>query len=346
MSDFFKMISRNEVLINRDYNSSHPIYYEALYASLQHYFSTFQTHKETAHFSLEIENNSRESLAFNYSDTFNTKHCISSCHNFFELLMKTILSNIEPDLNVRGLNFHQKIKQIKSHVNKNALAQYAFLVSDKNNDTLLQLNKLRNDMIHDVSKSINLHALDYIMSQELIPLIFEVIKTDINTGIIPSFPSNFTSHSGINIIEAICKINYNAAEYENNSSSNDLLHNLLHLAHLKEIGRACFYNHLKIYNGKSGSRFENLYENPHVRNESFALLENKNKYFYSHVVCYCCGVNSLITYKKDYKDIFTGKDNFVCWTNCYTCNYNIKDNLADPFYFGLTKKHLFPINID
>ncbi|MFT6502589.1 MAG: hypothetical protein ACJASQ_002716 [Crocinitomicaceae bacterium] len=346
MDELRNFLLNHEVRMGEDFQRSHPVYYDALDSALLHYFSTFRTRKTTAHLSLDIENNSREALAFNYTDVFNTRDCINSCHNFFELLIKSLLLNVRTANEARRLNFAGKLNCLSENIENEIIKDYTFLIDDPFLVVLNELNRLRNDMTHDVSKSINIHGLDFLMSQRLIPIILKVIKADITLGTIPKYPINLVTHSGINILEFISSIDYGIEEYSKPKSSGHLFMQLGALAHIKEIGRVCIQNTLKVTDDHSYSWYDNDYEKPHLRDQAFVELERKNKCFHSIHKCYCCGVKSLVVYKKVFNDFFTEKDTFVSWANCYSCNYNIKNNLGDPCIFGLIPFELFPESVE
>jgi len=336
-------LKNNEVRIGEDFQSGQPNYYESLLASYRHYFDSFQTRKTTRHFHLEFENNSRKGLAFNYSDLYNTKFCISAIHNFFELLIRGLISGCISEKELKNMNFVQKQGELNKQIYLGEIEEsYKFLTTRSIRKNLLVLNDLRNDFIHDATLSINLHGLDYLMARVVTPIVLEVIQTDMKLGVIKFFPIYFSTHYQINILEKISELQFEVEDFESKDNSGELAYELIKLGHLKEMGRACINNTLRLRGDRSVSWYENRYDNPHLRNEKFAALERDNADFYSLHHCPCCGVKSQVVYRKSIKDIFdTGKD-FVSWSICYTCFFSLNDDNGDPYYSGLIPGPIFP----
>ena len=137
-------------------------------------------------------------------------------------------------------------------------------------------------------------------------------------------------------------LRFEIEDFESQEKSGDLTYELIKLGHLKEMGRACINNTLRLVGNRSVSWFESRYDNPHLRNEEFALLEQDNADFYSLHHCPCCGVKSLVVYKKDIDDYFDIGKNFVSWCLCYTCSFSLNDDNEDPYYTGLIPGPIFP----
>jgi hypothetical protein len=368
LKEFFK---NNDVRIGegKDFTTTPPIYYSSLNDAFRNYFLTFRDKKDTFHFVLDIKTWSRQSLAFNYSGANdNIVFSILGFHRFIELLLKDILRRINPYLAVKFLEkeeelfqyldnkisadeiktieFSETLKRFKQafkHYDKTSevyiqhLQSYEFLLNLRNIETLNRLSEWRNRIMHNGMTLPNLFAFEYLVSQRLIPLIDVIIKAE-KKYLNKYLPHFFTTLTGINVIDEILSVKFEFSDFEDASKSKSLAISLLKLGHLKEIGRAAFNHDIVIRNNISF--YEPYYENPIGRVERFAEAEKLHKDFYNLRECICCGVKSLVVYRKSI-DIHWTEDNFISWFKCYNCDYSLKNNVGDPNFFNLSERPIF-----
>lgn len=341
MEDF---ITANQVRIGEDFVDQ-PIYYYSLLSTLRHYFGTYESLKNKIHFNFDFKNNSREKLSRVHSDIYNVKHAISCCQNFFELFFKHNLEKHLPGDEVVSMNFPTKLNKVKELSETSMdFHRYEFLRSQTSLDFLINLNRLRNKMVHDACLSINIHAMDYLMSQYAIPIIHEIILSDIDSKELSSDFRYLTTSNGLHILSEITKIKFQSSWYEDEQKHELLQLKLVHLAHLKEIGRANVYRTtIKHSDERSFDFNDTKYLNPHLRNENFSKLEQDRDDFYARKECPCCGVNSLVIYQHPIKNPFNERMEMIEWFRCYTCTYNGGDNMGDPGYFGICDEPLLPV---
>lgn len=340
-----EFIETNEVRIGEDFTIGQPIYYYSLLSTLRHYFSTYQNVQKTAHFSFDFKNNSRKGLAFGYSDNYNVKHAISSCQNLFELFLKEQLQKYHTNEEVKSMNFPRKISALTSLYKETTdFSNYTFLEAQANLDFLNNLNQLRNKLVHDASLSINIHALDFLISQYAIPIIYEILLADIESGELKSDFRYLTTNNGRHILSEISRIKFESNWFEDTSKHDLLQRQLVHLAQLKELGRANVNRTMiKNLDDTSYDFFDSKYSNPHLRNEKFAQSEETSEHFYGRKECPSCGVNSLVIYQFSIESPFDDEMTMIGWFRCYTCSYNGANNMGDPHFFGICDEPLLPI---
>ena len=192
--------------------------------------------------------------------------------------------------------------------------------------------------MHNGTTLPNLLAFEYLVSQRLIPIIDKVIKAE-KKYLEDYIPHFFITNTGIKIIDEILAVKFDFSDFENKKRQGGLLDSLIKLAHLKELGRCSFNQDLLIR--KNISHYEPYYENPIARAEKFAKIEMEHMNFFSLKKCTCCGVESLVIYKKSLDDVET-KGAFISWFKCYNCDYSLNNNVGDPNLFGLSPITLFP----
>lgn len=336
--------SNNEVRVGEDFTRTPPIYYDSLNIALYHFFKTFQPQKDTYHFSLDFVSNTRESLAFNFSDLENTTQCIIAFLRFFELFLKDIIKRNIPSANIEKWAFQKAYKKVIKEISNNSsgFRKYKFLLDEQSQNFMDVLKYWRNRIMHNGSIFINNHALDFLVSQQAIPLILKVHKAE-KISLNNYIPHYFRTASGINIIKRISEIKFEIADFQNPQKHQELAGELALLNHLKELGRACYVNRL---NYKANLHWnEPYYENPIGRGERFAKSEKTRKdLLYNIRKCPCCGVKSLVVYRKEFKDVNfkVGEMDFISWFTCYTCSYSVKKNMDDPYYFRIFRSKVFP----
>ncbi|MBP7152580.1 MAG: hypothetical protein KBA43_07960 [Paludibacteraceae bacterium] len=366
LDEFFK---ENEIRIGegKDFTTNPPLYYQSLNDAFYNYFKTVRNNKDTYHFLLNFSQWNREGVAFNFSNTDSAVFMILGFHRFFELLIKDILSRINPLLSVKFpedeedaiklLNqelsseqmetvefrkaFERFKEAIKYHGKNPKKTEYAIIrqFSFLNDDTLNRLAKWRNRIMHNGSNIPNIYLLDYLVSQKIIPIVDKVVETD-KDNLKNYRPHFFETFSGINIIEEIKKIKFDFKDFYVKKNGNELALKILRLAHLKELGRATYNLELTLKNNISF--YEPYYQDPIGRNRRFAEQEKSHPSFFAIKKCPCCGYETLVVYRSDYDDVFSNKKDFISWFNCITCTYSLKNNLGDPEYFGYCNEKLFP----
>jgi len=364
--EFFK---NNDVRIGegKDFTVIPPVYYSSLNEAFHNYFLTFRDMKDVFHFILDIQTWTRESLAFNFSgENSNIVFSILGFHRFIELLLKDILRRINPYLAVKFLEKEEELfqfldkqisadeiktieygdtfkrfKQAFKHYNKSSeiyiqyLKDYEFLLNQRNIETLNLLGEWRNRIMHNGTTLPNLFAFEYLVSQRLIPLIDAIIKAE-KKYLKNYLPHYFSTATGIRVIDEILAIKFEFVDFGDKAKSRNLAISLLKLGHLKEIGRAAFNvlirNNISVY--------ESYYENPVGRVERFAEAERQHNDFFNLRNCLCCGVKSLVVYRKPINIPWT-EDKFISWFKCYCCDYTLKNNVGDPNFFNLSDKPIF-----
>lgn len=368
LREFFK---NNEVRIGecKDFTTVPPVYYSSLNDAFLNYFLTFRDKKDTFHFILDIQAWDRKSLAFNFTGA--NDHIVFSIlgfHRFIELLLKDILRRINPYLAVKFLEKEEEVflfldskitadeiktiefsetvrrfKQAFKHYDKRSdvyiehLQDYEFLKAQKSIETLDILAEWRNRIMHNGTTLPNILAFEYLISQRLVPLIDRIISAE-KRYLENYLPHFFETATGIKIIDEILAVKFEFSDFEDNRKSKDLAISMLKLAHLKEIGRAAFANDTIIR--KNISFYEPYYDDPIGRVERFAETEQNHKEFYKLRECLCCGVRSLVVYRKPI-DIPGTEGMFISWFKCYNCDYSLKNNVGDPHFFNLSNEPIF-----
>lgn len=366
LREFFK---NNDVSIGegKDFTTTPPVYYSSLNDAFHCYFQTFRDKKDTFHFILDIQTWTRQSLAFNFTGANeNIVFSILGFHRFIELLLKDILRRINPYLAVKFLEKEEELflyldnqisadeiktieysetfkrfKQAFKHYDKNSdiytqhLKDYKFLLSQRNIETLNYLAEWRNRIMHNGMTLPNLFAFEYLVSQRLIPLIDKIIMAE-KKYLQNYLPHYFHTITGIKVIEEFLSVKFEFTDFEDKNKSRSLAISLLKLGHLKEIGRTTFNiiirNNILFY--------EPYDENPIGRVERFAEAERKHRDFFNLRECLCCGVKSMVVYRKPI-DIPCIDDKFISWFKCFNCDYSLKNNVGDPNLFNLSDKPIF-----
>ena len=363
--EFDEFVTNNEIRIGKDFQTTPPPYYESLNDAFANYFQTFRNNKNTYHFLMEYQMWGRESVGFSYSNTKSTVFTILGFHRFFELLLKDLLGRIDPFLavkfpmqesdSIKYLNdelssddmqtlefkktfdrFKEALKYEKENPDKQ---EYAFIrnYSFLNDGSLNELAKWRNRIMHNGKTLPNIYVLDYLVSQKIIPLVEKVIKED--HEILKNYKLHFSeTFTGIRVISEMRKIKYHFKDFEDTDPKKikDMKLKILRLGHLKEIGRATYQLDNLIKHNQS--YYDSYYTDPQGRNLRFAEAERNNDSFHDIKKCPCCGFETLVVYRQEFKDILNNNEMaFISWVNCYACTYSIKENMYDPQNFGYSK---------
>lgn len=363
LRDFFK---DNEYRIDEDGAVlTPPIYYQSLHEAFNNYFKTVKNNKNSYHFLLDFSDRKKNSFDFHNLDS--AVFTILGFHRFFELLLKDILRRIDPFFAVKfpekekdTIDFYndrldadkmetvefkkafERFKEAITYGTNNPdkpeydiAKQFSFLKAD---DTLEILARWRNRIMHNGQTLPNIYLLDYLISQRIIPMIADVIRTE--KKILKEYlPHYFQTLTGINIIDEISKIKIDYKDFSDKRKAQELAIKILRLAHLKELGRASYTLDIVIKNNRSYDA--PYYNDPIGRNMKFAATEKNNESFYAIKKCPCCGFETLVVYRQEYYDIFKDSKAFISWFNCFTCSYSLKNNIGDPEYFGYSKEKLF-----
>ncbi len=359
----------NEVRIGEDFIVNPPLYYTSLYDAYKHYFLTFRDVKETMWFKMQSDKWERKNFTFQFTgNNENVIFTLLSFHRFFELFLKDILGLINPYL--RG-KFPQKESDIIAYIDgqlnpdevptveagdtiKRLLAvfkyykdrpeytqikQYEFLCENFFVNTFKILTQWRNRILHNGNKLMNLLALDYLVSQRVIPLVNQVIEIQ-GENLKFDKPYFFKTQTGIEVINEILKIKFNIDDFKDKAQYPQLRTAILKLGHFKEIGRTAFND--DFLKRQNISYYESRYKNPISRSERFAEAEKQAECYFNTHICFCCGIKSLIVYKDTFNDTLLLKREIVnYWAKCYHCDYLIGSEVGDPFIFGITKEKLF-----
>jgi hypothetical protein len=192
--------------------------------------------------------------------------------------------------------------------------------------------------MHNGSTIPNIFLLDYLVSQKIIPLVAQVVNAqkDILKEYLPHY---FNTPTEIKIIEEIIKIKFSHEDFRNKNNIEEITEKFFRLAHLKELGRAAFTIEYRFK--QNSSFYEPYYHDPIGRNKRFAQSESSHESFHSIKKCPCCGTETLVIYRKGFTDVFTQSDTFISWMNCLSCSYSLKNNVGDPYDFGLSEEYLF-----
>jgi hypothetical protein len=372
LKEFFK---DNEVRIGKgkDLDTIPPIYYVSLRDAFQSYFMTFRDKRKYFDDFSKLKDLSRERLAFDYTGADDyIVFTILSFHRFFELLIKDVLRRIDPKLavklfekdeeifqfldqslnieNVKTVEFSETIKRFKhayKHYSKTSdvylkhLAAYEFFIDTKNADTLTAISDWRNRIMHNGATLPNVLAFEYLISQRIMPLIVKVLEAE-KPLLQLYYPHYLVSPTGIDILVEATGISFSYSDFSDEKKHAALANKILKLQHLKEIGRATHNQDPHIRNNRLF--YEHLYENPIHRVERFAECEKEARkdIFYSLNCCGCCGIKSLVVYKREHDSFNGGGKHYNSWLKCFNCDYFVTYALGDPHDFGLAKTRNFP----
>ncbi|MBU3660698.1 MAG: hypothetical protein FGM14_12540 [Flavobacteriales bacterium] len=221
---------------------------------------------------------------------------------------------------------------------KKILNHLMFLNDPKIILDLEKINQWRNRLIHNGNKLPNFILFEFLISQQIIPIVTAIYKAEKNS-LMGFEPHYFKTLTGINIIEKLNNANckFSLTDIEN---KNYIIPKLFLIGHLKELGRANYSQ--DFYMMKNIKHDEPGYDNPIGRNVRFAKLEEKNEHFFKRTKCNCCNAESLVVYKRKIDDFFQIGTDFISWFRCFNCDYSLNMNMFDPFEFGLSEEPIFP----
>lgn len=372
-SKLHEFLVNNEIRAGKDFSITPPMYYRSLDLAFHSFFKTFRVNHDTYHFLTNFSIWNRESIATNFSmGTEHTIHCIFGFHRFFELFQKDLLKRIDPLLatkafhsareiikhsqrtlnpeEIQTIEYQETRKRLRevfklsskkdSPVKLALIKNYQFLFAPNCNEGLKELTWMRNRLMHNGTTLINVYGLDYLVTQHLVPVITKILLAE--ADLLGQYKLRFTVNSvEINILERLNQIRYNVTDFNDQSKHKALQLKILEIAHLKELGRACYEN--PMWPKMNQAYHEPYYDDPIGRYERFAESENKHPDFITIQKCPCCGVKSVVVYKHKLEPkIFESEPDFISWLKCYCCGYHIKDNIGDPYYFKIFKSNVFP----
>lgn len=292
-------------------------------------------------------------------------------HRFLELFLKDVLRSISPFLAVKfpdsesdtfkfidgnieaedlrtieGAETLKRIKQaFKQYPKDNCtftqfLKPFEFLNDTISYEAIERLADYRNRIMHNGYTLPNLFAFEYLISQMVIPLVHEIVIA--HSRLIQGFkiPYYFKSPKGFDIMEAILNLKISLGDFENTDKPQILVRKIVLLGHLKELLRASYNSNP--YLRKNDSYYEYHYQNPVGRSEHFAIAEMTHEDFFSIHPCICCGVKAMVVYRHINEDLlFHIERTFKFWLKCYYCDYNLSDNLGDPYQWKLSPYPVF-----
>jgi len=369
LDDFFK---KNDVRIGKDFEVKPAIHYLSLHDAFHNYFISGRSLKSTFHFIYSKEKQNRKNLSYNYSgDSKAVSMSLLGFHRFIELHLKHILYKVNPLLtvnfldsklnvfeylnleidinNLRTVDFNEALSRLKKCFKKynkksdeyiNVLEGYEFLFENESWNCIRHLSKWRNKIMHNGETLPNIIAYDYFISQQVIPLVNRIFNADkSNYGSYQ--PHYFKTETNIDLIGEFLKVEISLKDAMEDVKTDKFWFDLFKIFHLKELGRCAFK---QIYQGVNVKACEvpqdfKLYKE---RIKRFTISEKKDPNFVSINTCNCCGMDSLIVYRNDVSHISWVDSDYSYWFKCFNCDYTLKDNVADPFVFGLSKTALFP----
>lgn len=371
MDDLKTFFKTNEVKIGRDYIVGTPLYYDSLRSAFSHYFSTFLDQKNVLHLTIETNDWTKETFSSAVLH-YNLSQSILSFHRFFELFIKDVLRSINPYLAVKFLEkeeelflffdgnlsadqiktieFAESLKRLKqafksldkeSELYIEKLKKWEFINEKKAIAALDILSDWRNRIMHNGNTYPNQFAYEYLITQEIIPLIKTIM--DLEKRAIDFEPHYFVTPTGIDLITSLKDVKFDYKDGSNRRKRNEIGDILLYINHLKELGRASMTQDFYRRDNKDYKELD--YKNPKERAERFAEAERNHSEFYSLNTCNCCGVKSQVVYRRIYWNLFRKCDDFKSWLRCFNCDYSVGSNIGDPFIFSLSDKRIFPIDM-
>ncbi len=358
LKEFFE---EQDVRLGDDFQTHPPAYYWSLNEAFQHYFETFRFNRMAYHFLVHFPDADRKNKAWHSSGYEHSIFTLLSFHRFFELLIKDLLHQLHPnlirvgddeeifasvaqkatlDVTVKTVGLmdgrRRLLKAFDRFADKDSyrrvFSDFEFLRAGDSQEVMSMVNTWRNKIVHGGRILPNYFALDFLVSQKIIPLIAKVIGAHSQTLKPTSLPFMLTK-SEIEVFDEINKIKYSYRDFEN--PGRGLVNKLLKLGHLKEMGRTTFVEPVAPF--VEGDHTEIL-----QRAKRMAAHEPEGPFAPRIVKCPCCNEMAAVVYEK----VYTGWNNETHrreWIKCFNCDYLISDLLGDPFDFGLSKERLFSL---
>ena len=365
-SEFFK---ENEVHIGegKDFTVKPPVYYSSLTNAFFFYFQTYADRKLNYHLLLDPERWNKKTIAFELTGSDeNIVFTLLGFHRFIELLLKDVLKRLDPFLAVRmpessrelylyydkrlgsedlkSVEYSEAMNRFKyafTHYEKNSdvylnvLQKYEFLTEQRNQEMLRELVAWRNRIMHNGSALPNLFAFEFLITQGIVPIIINILNAekDMLKGYLPPY---LTTASGIPLLEILSQIKFTFHDFTTKEKQKDTGLQLIKVAHLKEMGRAAFQFEINTYRHQSMNEALPLIKERLAKRE---LVEAKGV---QHVIiCPCCAVQSLVVYTHTSQAPWRSAPHSQKWCGCLTCDYAIRDDIGDPYQFGITSYPFF-----
>lgn len=363
LQDFF---SENDVRIGegKDFTVTPPVYYSSLINGFTYYFRTYYDRKIRYNFLDDPDRWTKKAIAFDLTGhDDNIVFTILGFHRFMELMLKDILRSINPFLAVRlpeaeadlydfheGLINAEDLRTVEyadtmkrfrhaltryekdSTIYIDILQKYEFLNEKHNQDILKFLHVWRNRIMHNGSALPNFFAFEYLMTQGVIPIVTQILSVESNKN--GKFLDVFTTKTGIDLLDEFNAIKFGPDDFTNKQQ--DVGKKLKNIGHLKELGRAVFHHELAVFG------HEGHYERLSTMSERIAIEEGQHAPGAQRVIsCPCCGISSLVVYEKKIESPWRRETLLLQWCECMNCNYTMRNDIGDPFDFGISKSKIF-----
>lgn len=233
------------------------------------------------------------------------------------------------------------IKKSNSIVKKFSITikNFTFLDNSDYKSTFEFLNWYRDRILHNGNKLPRLRFLDFIITKRVIPITVNIINSD--TTITQGWLFFTKTITGIEILQEMMATDFDVRNLKNDKTIKKTIHNLLYLAHLKELGRANM--NMNNFVKMNHSTYEYNYRDPIGRGKRFAEVEVK-KHPHAKIIisCHCCGNESKVFYEEQIDDFFnSGKTIKIQWVKCYVCEYHLRYNVGDLSLFNDSFEPLF-----
>jgi hypothetical protein len=233
-------------------------------------------------------------------------------------------------------------KQQNSLVRKfsKILQPYSFLDDDDHKATIEFINWYRNKILHNGTRLPSLRFFDYIVTQRIIPIVKRI--RSLTKQEFGDWWYFLETKTGVDILDSLSTTEFEQTNSKTMKQVKITVRNLLHIGHLKELGRANF-NMNWLMRRNLRATFEYNYYDPIGRGLRFAATEKeKNGYAKEIVSCPCCGNEPMVIYRQEHNDIFNHNQLLnIDWVKCYTCDYYLRYNTMEPALFKLHKEQLF-----
>jgi len=218
------------------------------------------------------------------------------------------------------------------------IQRFGFLDNNNCRATFEFINWYRDRILHSGNKLPTMRFLDFIVTQRIIPIVNKILTAD---NEIPADWLYFTrTISGINILETMMTLKFEATNQKNSKRIAETFNTLLFIAHLKELGRANMNMNNAVRN--NNATYEYNYGNPIGRGERFALIEKeKHPKAIEIKKCPCCAGQSLVLYRISGKELPMFSNENIEWIKCYVCEYHLRNNVFDLHYFDKSFEKFF-----
>ena len=363
--------SENEVKIGSDYQISLPHYYDSFNNAFYHYFETYRDLKYSYLFLSEISYWNKRGKAFESAPAYtNIVFTILGFHRFFELFFKDFLSRLNENYAVKfpvktkdifkyhnsemdteclkTIEFGEAFKRIQgvfkyyksnSKEYKETLSGYEFIVEKSSLETLKRLAEWRNRIMHNGSSYPNIFSFDFMISQELFPILDRLMSIEVEKEYIKK-PIYLVTKSGINVFNELLVTKFNHSDFNNTSKATKINEVYMKLGHLKEIGRASINHKIMMRNSNIDyNELQCIGTTPRSQRiaESEVNAQPKKSRLFN---CICCEAKSMVIYQNEYFDL-DGISKNKKWAKCYNCDYSIDESIGEPSKYNLSKYKIF-----